>query len=287
MKPIRTRFQSGGFTLVELLVVVAIAGVLVGIIVPTFKVVGGSAAKARELSGARQMMIGYIAYAQDNQGRLMPGYMPGLEAVDAQGTPIADLVDGPAASRYPWRLAPYLDYNFDGLYLDKQVIDGLHQNDRFHYLVSLFPSLGLNCVFVGGTSDEPDVFSRAFQDTFGRVYLARLSQARHPADLIVFASARCEPTAEDANTSSGLSQFVEGFHRVDPPYLVSQESEWASKYDPLGPPADYGHLSMRGGHGCRIGFLDGHTDTLDDGRIRNMKYWADQATDPNWRLVPK
>ena len=274
-----------GFTLVELLVVIATVAVLVGMLLPAFKGVRAAAGKARELSAARQMMIGYIAYARDHRGRVMPGYLPGLPAFDEQGTPISDLVTGPAEARYPWRLAPYLDYNFDGLYLDEHVIDGLQHQDRFHYLVSLFPSLGINCVFVGGETDDPGSLDSVFQSVFGQIFVSRLSQSKHPVDLIVFASARCNPIAEGGDAGESWPEILEGFHRVNPPYLVFEESVWdVERYDPHGAPTDFGHISMRDGFTCRIGFFDGHTDTLDEGRIKNMKYWADQATDANWRL---
>lgn len=59
-----------GFTLIELLTVIAIVGILAGIIIPVVGSVRTSAKRALSVSNLRQVGVGILAYAGDNQGRL-------------------------------------------------------------------------------------------------------------------------------------------------------------------------------------------------------------------------
>ncbi len=47
-------------------------------------------------------------------------------------------------------MAPYLDFNLSGLYLDKHVLWELQSQALNDYWISVAPSLGINAVFVGG-----------------------------------------------------------------------------------------------------------------------------------------
>ncbi len=80
--------RSGGFTLVELLAVIAIIGVLAAIILATITAVKSSARRAQCISNLRQLGIAGANYSQDNKLRTLPpafydalkngGYLPGL-----------------------------------------------------------------------------------------------------------------------------------------------------------------------------------------------------------------
>ena len=278
--------------MIELLVVIGIVGLLLGLLFPTMRTVRRSGDLARELSAARQLMVAYRSYAYDHRGVLMPGYyyLNGtLPAFDKAGDPIEGIgVDG---AGYPWRLAPYLDYDLQGLYLDKRLVREFTNNEgRYYtYLVGVLPSLGINGTFVGG-----DTRSFAFQDQYtqlyGKFYATRLSEVKRPTDLIVFASAR----TNDAQTTAFVPgrDLVEGHFCVLPPYQVGDdERDWADRYDPeCADPcstADWGHVSLR--HAFReaaIGFFDGHAGTLDETEIQDMRHWADRADAPDWSVRP-
>ncbi len=68
----RPRTRSG-FTIVELLVVVAIIGVLVALLVPAVNLARESSRKATCQNNLRQFGIGFNIYAEQNQGRYCSG----------------------------------------------------------------------------------------------------------------------------------------------------------------------------------------------------------------------
>ena len=269
--------------MLELILSVAIIALLAGLLLPALSLVKRSSHTTRELAAARQLMVAYRAYAYDHNGVLMPGYnnIATLPAFDEAGNELMRQI----AARYPWRLAPYVDYNLKGFYQDERVLEVLLQNKtQKTYVVSLFPALGINSVFLGGDTDYAH-----YEPVFGRFYLTRLSEAKRPARLIVFASARINgPNSQAVPGSPGV---VEGFHRVWPPYI--QERKWRDQYRPncLWPDCKalhFGFVSLR--HHFRkavIGFFDGHTGSLDEAQIQDMRHWADQATSPDWTVKLK
>ena len=71
MNPSRLSFRSGrAFTLVELLTVIAIIGVLAGILIPIVGSVRRNAKQAQCLSNVRQIGLGMKLFASDNRNRL-------------------------------------------------------------------------------------------------------------------------------------------------------------------------------------------------------------------------
>ena len=94
-----------GFTLVELLVVVAIIALLVAILLPALAATRRVARQAREMASAQQLMQGYHAYALDNGGRVLPGMLPrSIVASAIEFFPIRDesgqRLGGPSGATY-------------------------------------------------------------------------------------------------------------------------------------------------------------------------------------------
>lgn len=284
--------DRAAFTLIELLVVIAIIAVLVAVLLPALGKARGLGKQTRELAASSQMMLAFTMYADDSKGHVLPGY-PARN--DVNGPMKVLNLDGERlynedAQRFPWRLAPYLNYNFRGLYQSDQLLADLRTREgeyaqfgvNYDYVVSLYPSLAMNIAFIGG-SERHQQFDRIFKNTFGRVYVERLDQAIRPSGLMVFASARAEP-----QPAVPIMGNPEGFFRLEPPRF-SGPLLWQDSYDPLAalPGINSGFISLRHSKKAVAAHLDGHAAMLGWSDLRDMRRWADQATSPDWHLTPR
>jgi len=93
----RIKSTRVGFTLIELLVVIAIIAILAAILFPVFSRAREKARQASCTSNLKQLMLGWLQYAQDYDERVVPGMCGHC------GNPNAP-------SNWPWydRLEPYL-----------------------------------------------------------------------------------------------------------------------------------------------------------------------------------
>ena len=285
------RREPKAFTLIELLLVIAIIAVLLGMLFPALRSVKAAAALAAELSAGRQLQVAHSSYTYDHRGVLIPGYYAPsngarLPAHDETGDKVP--AGGIQTATYPWRLAPYLDYNLLGLYQDPQVLEEIRRIPGSEtYLIALYPSMGINGAFVGGDSAFGAFDDGLLPGYGGKYYLTRLTESKRPGGLIVFASARM-----NGMTAQGISpRTVQGSYKLKPPRMLGQD--WDAHYDPecISPGCNtdqnFGNVSLR--HHFRraaASFLDGHTGALSEGELRDMRFWADEATRPDWTFWP-
>lgn len=262
------------------MVVVAIIVLVIAVLFPAIGSVRNRTAQAREMATARNLVTAWTSYATENGGAALPGYKNGLPAFDQNGAQIAQETISVAAARYPWRLAPYLSFNFRALYLDDNLktLEDLEQSDYSNYLyqTSVFPSLGLNTTWVGGDENQGG-FNSAYLNAYGKFYLTRLSEARNPARVIAFASAR----GIDANPGE-VGQLTQGYFRVRSPFFTA--SQWGERYDEVDP-ASCGQVASRHGNRSIIAMIDGHTESKQVEELRDMRMWTDNATTTDWKLT--
>ncbi len=263
---------------------ISVLAVLVGILLPALGAATTTARRTQEMAAARDLMAAWHLYADDHEGRVLPGYKSGLDAYDLDGTYLTDGADAILARRYVFRILPYLGRDLRFLYTGEreQIVEDLEQTtgDSFNYFVSLAPSLGINATWVGGDENELG-FDPELQSIFGNFVVTRRTQVRKPSRLLVFASAR----GEDFVTSSGV---VEGHFRVRSPVLLeSAGSRWTDAYRSSTPPEGLGFCSPRF-HGKAVAaFVDGHVGVLSEPALRDMRFWSNEAERTDAGLVPR
>ena len=241
------------FSLLELLVSIAIMMVLVGLLLVSLRPVRAAATRTDSMNALKQMALAYNQYSDDHRKRLMPGYIgadlfePGqpfenLIVKLPDGTPLdqcdSDICD---AGSYVWRLAPYVDHAWETFFTDTRD-QGLLSKLAAEYGCGIYgpgsaagpvlcpnigisigiserPAYGLNSIFVGGDSVHGGSGVTPFNpwNTSGNDPIAatRFSEVKNPSRLILFA-----PTAKADPSGAAVYEDPElGFCELRPPYL--------------------------------------------------------------------
>ena len=256
-----TRDRRQGFTIVEMLIIIAIITLLMGLLVPALGGVRHRAHKMEEIHALRQVAYAWNMYANSNNDYALPGYVdPDVQADWTARYQFMDrsVIPPAIAAPWTWRLMPYLDYNHEMVHghLDEPEFDMISMTanqiaadaDLFDEAVELAerPSFGYNGYYVGGWWDErveippsepggePDVIWRyRFWDAKPggatpldpsiSVVARSPGTIRDPSNLIIFCSS--------AQVPPGLyRKWLEetpGWHLVTPPILANQQ-QWMS-----------------------------------------------------------
>ena len=257
--------SSKGFTLLELLVVTAIVALLAGLCFPVFQSVLSKARSTKEIQAGRTLIAAYVAAAADRDGVFLPGYD---RTVGELTLPNGQPVSGPAAQRYPYRLAPYFSNRMDGTILVNNNAKQITTTDT--YMVSCFPALGMNYLFVGGDVSAAGVM------TYPNECISR--QAMVSGSPIVFASA-----AGDGSASGGAgatSPRVDGYCILTPPHLTGpmwSTAPWKSGASP----SSYGNVDPRYSGKAVCVFLNGSVRMLSIAELQDMRLWSRNAAEQN------
>jgi len=255
------------------------------------------------MSALRQLMTAFGAYTFDFDDAVMPGTYLRTDpdfisqvapnTYDQFGKPMTSFSDRLQAARWPFRLAPYFDYKWDGVTHVNEQARGLVVGDEnalltdvaefynegrgsvFKFWVATYPSLGYNAEFVGGNPDfgGTGLQSRVYQE---REYIVRTSDAASPTELITFGSAYFDgfyDVRDDDGEPTGVrrhSQTIRGHHIVTLP-----SGRWRGTEVE---PGDYfGNVHPRYGDSALTAMLDGHADTKEAGELQDARLWSNTA----------
>lgn len=242
-----------GFSLIEILITISLIAILGGVCIAGYKKYIESAEKGRELHAGRALMAGFHAYAADNGGRI-------IKAMDPKPGKVTDdrgkTVMSHAARRWPWRLAPYIDYNTDILMVNNQKA-APKDNAMYSYLVTVFSTFGMNGTFVGGKYGTPMAPDNP-RNNRGSFCVINITQPKEPSRLIVFASAKMQ----NAPHSGCFDISATGLPAV-------------------------GEVDYKYGNKAIVAYFDGHVELNNVEQLKDMRRWSNLAAindDPNWKF---
>ncbi len=273
MKMSDTPRRNAAFTLVELLVVISIIAILGAIAFPVVQSIRKKGAMVTETNAARQSVAAYLSRAAEYEGELLPAFQFSA-SVDF---PNGDAVGGPEAQRYPWRLAPYLQWNANGVFMIndlRKTVAGLDpQSSQYRYMVSLAPALGMNAYCVGGYQTASGSLAKTDVAT-------RLAQVERASSLLTFVSARTKTSGSGTKDGDLAGSFF-----VRPP--VFSGVKWkAGAFDASKAGLDYGNVDFRYNGKAVAAFLDGSTRLLSIDELRDMRLWARNAESATYSVKP-
>ncbi len=234
-----------GFTLIEILVVVAVIALLIGSLAVGLQAAGRSARKARELNLGRQIGAAWSQYSTSYQERLLPGWLePEVQQMwkvkyrDSSGDTLA-----PEFCRsYPWRLLSYLGHDFEAMYgyLEREDDDW----NAVPGIVANNPAFGINAYYMGGwwepyDSGDPDqppmarpVYADASYTTAnglqrrGGLVCRSIAQIGRSSELMVFTSSSYR---EPGFYKDQIDESSPGAAWVVPPKLATEQI-WRPSY---------------------------------------------------------
>ena len=289
-----SHFQRG-FTLTELMVVIAVVGVLAATLIPILNSAFRRAQSTTELQAARQLMQGYNGLSEDNKGRLMVGYLSDdPDEDDYMGNeivigPDGEPIQGIELQRWTWRLLPYLGNSIDALFVGqgRDYLERINGSSDYTYIASVSPSFGLNGEWVGGMKGGTYADLHTLGTFTGETYYAqRRSEIKQPSKQLIFASA--------AGPLENNSQIIEGFFYIRSPWYLTTGWRWNTDDEgrPLasyeqGDPAASGYVSARHEGKAVTAMLDGHTELESLPDLTDMRRWCTDATSNNWVIDPQ
>lgn len=276
--------QRSGFTLLELLVVVAIIAMLVGLLLPALGQARRLARDTQAMSAIRQLTTGYTMYHMDYDGHLLWGYPPAY--VEGRRVEVA-LPSGhnlPAPGglalpvmRYPIRLAPYQQHVWRILYTHADPPEAPEADDSNAevamkaYMLSLNPSFGLNTIFLGGDVNHDGFETTApFRENRNGPAVFHAPRVRQPSNQLVFTDSQIR--------GPGMGGDKTGYHSATPP--VARGRRWRvvnNEFEVIDGGSFIGLPQGRWTGMTVVSFFDGHAAGMQPAELDDMRLWWPDA----------
>ena len=274
-----------GFTLVEVLVVIAIIGALMAILLPAVMGARRSGDKTRELNNLRQVAVGWSMYSEYSNNRLMPGYLePAVQTAwnvtykaryDDSDVPTAD------AASYPWRLLPYLDNNH--LLLRDYVDSPAKDPTAAFTAIANEPAFGYNANYVGGWFENVEPNGRPVVRFEASNVIARTtSSVRDSTNLVIFASSASRNAGvqfSDVNANIAGSHFVV-------PSTVAMTPQWQPVGGSIEVLQNTSIPIMRYTQQIATVYADGHTAGETGNSLVDQRKWITNANTADFTHLP-
>ena len=246
--PPRRKDPRAGFTIVELLVVIAVIAILLGIMLVGLQGASRTSKNLRSMNRGRQVFIAWTAYSNTYADKLLPGYLSTSVQdkwrVTYSSPSLQGSLDSDFTETYPLRLLPYLDNSVEPMFGYRNDVDSLQneyasENNPAEHEAALqvmadTPEFGYNAYYVGGWWKMSDTRAHLiFGDTpiqangsggstrnvRGRLVALNLGSIRQPERLVTF----CTASFRDQGIYVRNERNPDGAAWVVPPRLCETE----------------------------------------------------------------
>lgn len=180
------RGEEPAFTLLELLIVVAIVVILAGLLMAAFSKVQGQAQQVESTSRLKSIGSACLLFVADNNGKLPPS------------TSSSQNLSGTISGRWPFHLQPYLGEDPTQVSYAKSKVFRCPTQDAL----------------MQGPSTARGIYgyNKFFMQTIAALNWSRLSQIDNPSQLPLFASASGEGATPGSIGPGGLHMETTGPH---------------------------------------------------------------------------
>ncbi len=301
----QTRARSG-FTLVEILVVMAILGVLLALILPALSGAKKRGYKTREMNNIKHLGHAWMLYGNSNNDAALPGFLEtsvqvapvmgvsrgwGVQYKYPDATPIP-LTPANTTGPWTWRLMSYLSYDLRTVqaHLDRAEDDMLTlvKEDKD---IAYEPAFGYNGFYIGGwwemhkfsgvDTPMPRFFDHCVDGTPGRVVSVpgTIAQIARASEMVAFCSA-------SAFTGTGvrtkLPDTTAGHHMVMPPTMELKARWRPNAGNPISAvdivePGTWAPIPRYTGT-IAVLYPDGHVDQQGYNALHDIRKWANGAS---------
>ena len=228
-----------GFTLVELLVVIAIVALLMAILMPALASARSGARKLVCKSNIRQLLLANIGYAGENDGFYVPA---AGDMWDNAGLHRWHGVRNSLTEPFEAKRGPLAAYLADGEVKEcAERVGFVKSEDWDASFEQGGGGYGYNMAYVGSRTWQRTDTVEAFKQSYART--ARATDVRKPAQTVMF--------ADTAMSNDGKSYMEYSF--AEPPYMMYGGRVFAEFY--MSPSIHFRHKGR-----ANVGWVAGHVD---------------------------